>query len=447
MNRWKKFGAASVKWLLLVLSVAVVAVALVAGYRYSFKDDRAPLQAARQLTATVARGNITVTISGTGSIKPVRTKSVNAGASGTIDKVLVEAGDTVAEGDVLAVFESPDNTTQIRLKELELERSKLELEQLQKQYITADDESRKTIGINIEKQKLSILSVEEELADLKNEEQAGQIVAPIGGKITALNVNEGDSVTPNTVVAELADYSQLQITVPIDELDITKVENGQTATIHVEAFPDETFTGKVTEIADQGNYNNGVATFDVTVQVDDPGNIKAGMSAEVGIQVASRDNVLLLPVDAVQSAGGRYFVITPASVAASASPSGSGQQGRRPTNLRQEGAESADAPDSPTNSGVSDNRRVFIETGISNEDYIEIVSGLNEGDIVILPTAASSSSNENTGFPGGGFLGREFPGGGGLGSGLPGGGFPGGGASGGGFRGGSGISGGFGGGR
>jgi HlyD family secretion protein len=503
------------------LLALILVAGLIAGYRY-FTRDNEPTQVAVQRTAMVTRGNLTVTISGTGSIEPVSTATISAGTSGKIAEVLVKEGDTVKEGDVLAVFETSDNTRQIRIKELEIQQSRLDLEQLYEQYKTADEDARQELLLRIERQRLTIQAEEEELADMKENQGPDRIVAPISGKITALNVRAGDSVQANTTVAEIADYTELQITVPIDELDITKVEVGQTATILVDAFGGETFTGKVTEIADQGSYNNGVATFDVTVKIDEPGKIKAGMSAEASIQVASKENVLLLPVDAVRSAGGRYFVIKADGVV---SPQAGQAQGFRPPDRqaggagagnagnaqdrqansgeqeqprqqgqgsqgaqapqgttgqrgaqgpqgqpgagaqsqqgaqgaqsqqgqqRQQGGQGAQAPQGQQNlqgrqgaqgpQGAQGSGRVFIEVGISNEDYIEIVSGLSEGDIVILPTVISSASNAQAGFPGGGFSGG-FPGGG-----FPGGGFTGGGP-GGGFPGGGARAGGTGGGR
>lgn len=530
MNHWKRYRHTYLKWSAIALLAVIIVIGLVAGYRYWTKENE-PAQAAVQRTAMVTRGSLTVTIGGTGSIEPVSTATVTAGIAGKIAKVLVQEGDTVAEGDVLAVFESSDNSRQIRLKELEIRESRMSLEELYEQYRQADDETRGEIELRIERQKLNIQMAEEELAELKDNQQDSQILAPIGGKITALNVKAGDTVNANAVVAEIADYSQLQITVPIDELDIPQVDIGQSATILVEAFPDRTFTGKVTKIADQGSYNNGVATFDVTVKMDDPGQIKAGMSAEASIQVASRENALLLPVDAVQSMGGRYFVIKADGVSAPAGqaqgfrpadrpPGGAGagnaqqsgregtgaqgqqsQQGRQGPQGAQSPQNSQDAPGQQTSPGTPNLQtrqdpagaqspqgqpgmqerqgaqsqqgtqgpqggqarqgaqgrqgaqaqqdaqgatRVFVEVGISNEDFIEIVSGLSEGDIVLLPTVMTSPSGAQTGFPGGGFPGGGFPGGPGGGAVFFTGGGPGGG---GGFTGGGGPGGGgFGGG-
>jgi len=559
MNHWQRHKSTYLKWLKrlawALVSVAVI-IGLAAGYRY-WTRDKEPAQAAVQRTATVVRGNLTVTIGGSGSIEPASTATVTAGAAGKIAEVRVQEGDIVAPGDVLAVFETSDNSRQIRLQELDIQQKRLDLENLYEQFKAAeDDAARREIGIRIEKQQLSIQMAEEELASLKEEGAENRIVAPIGGKITALNVKAGDAVNANAVVAEIADYSQLQITVPVDELDIPQVEIGQAATILVEAFPGQTFTGQVTKIADQGNYNNGVATFDVTVKIDDPGPIKAGMTAEASIRVASRENALLLPVDAVQSAGGRYFVlkadsgVAPAGQAGPApgfrpanrqagdgetsagnasggragtgeqpgapgsqggqgaqtpsasqgapgqpvppiqqgqqspqnqqgpqNPSGAsnpqnlpgqpgtqspqglpGPEGQPGARMRQggqapQGAQGPQSAQTQSQQGALNATRVFIEVGISNEDYIEVVSGLSEGDVVILPTVITSGGGPSgmAGFPGGGsFTGGGGPGPGGpvyVTGGGPGGGFTGGGGPGGGFAGGGFRAGGTGGGR
>lgn len=494
-----------IKGLALLAALAVAGTGVWHGYRH-FAGEEEPAQAAVRPTAVVTRGDLTVTVSGTGSVEPVNAKTVLAGAAGTIAEVRVAVGDSVEEGDVLAVFESDDRADQIRLKELELERSRLDLEQLFDQYKTAGEEARGAIRLNIEKQQLSIRAAEEELQELKESARPVQVTAPISGKITELHVAPGDTVNANAEVARIVDYSRLAITVPIDELDIVNVEVGQPATVLVDAFPDETFTGTVTAIADQGSYTNGVATFDVTIEIEDPGSIKAGMSAEASIRVASRENVLLVPVDAVQSAGGRHFVLlaetggpaagggttggTGGGTGSGAAKEGAGtgppapagrgngpageQTGTGAAAVGRSGSGTGPAagdggmnPDRPNAGGWAGNRgnaplsggaagqgagagnradrgkmagaadaggvrRVFVEIGISNEDYAEVVSGLQEGDVVILPTTAAASSGSNA-FPGG------FPGRGGFPGGMmPGGGFPGGG----GFTGGRGASGG-----
>lgn len=183
------------------------------------------------------------------------------------------------------------------------------------------------------------------------------ITAPADGTVTSIGVSDGDRVSKGQVIAHITNYDDLQTTVQIDELDIPKVKVGQTASIKVNAFPDTTYTGKVTSVANEGTVSNGVSTFDVTVHMNKPTNVKVGMTAEVSILVQSKDNALYVPIEAVHSINNEKYVVV--------------------------------------EKGDGSVTRQTVKTGISNEDYVEITDGLTEGEVVRLPkVSASSSSNE-----------------------------------------------------
>lgn len=183
------------------------------------------------------------------------------------------------------------------------------------------------------------------------------ITAPADGTVTSIGVSDGDRVSKGQVIAHITNYDDLQTTVQIDELDIPKVKVGQTASIKVNAFPDTTYTGKVTAVANEGTVSNGVSTFDVTVHMNKPTNVKVGMTTEVSILVQSKDNALYVPIEAVHSINNEKYVVV---------EKGDGSVARQ-----------------------------TVKTGISNEDYVEITDGLAEGEVVQLPrVSASSSSNE-----------------------------------------------------
>jgi HlyD family secretion protein len=286
-------------------------------------------------------------------------------------------------------------------------------------------------------------------------------------------------------LGEVVNFSQLQMVVGIDELDIPKVKLGQDAQILVEALPKDTYTGKVIAIADEGTVSNGVATFDVTINLTTTMNLKVGMSAEASILTQQKTDALYVPVAAVQSFQGKYFVTVPSTgtgtgTGASSRPNGSQAPGGNTGTAPQGGQGQGGAPQGGQGQGgqgqgqggqgqggqgqgqggqgqggqgqgqggrpnrgtgganggtgtttvAASTTRVPVEVGINNEDNIEIVSGLKEGDLVILPTVVSSGSKTNTqqggisgiggvSIPGAG--GGGFPGGGG-GGGRPGGG-------------------------
>ncbi|WP_239614482.1 efflux RND transporter periplasmic adaptor subunit [Cohnella mopanensis] len=454
--------------------VIVLAAGTWGGIRlYNKKDTQL---VASYVTTLVRKGTIEVKVSGTGSIQPSARETLKAKSAGTALKVNFKKGDTVKKGDVLITYEQTDITSQVRSKEIDLKKKQLELEDTQDKYKAAtDDTARAALVLNIQKQQLDIEMAKEDIATLKTGKSLDPIVAPIDGVLSTFNVQVGDTLNPNNELGEIVNFAQLQMVVGIDELDIPKVKLKQEAQILVEALPEETFTGEVVAIADEGTTSNGVASFDVTIVLADAKTLKAGMSAEASIMTDKKTDALYVPVEAVQSSQGKYFVMVPASsdgteaTTAQSGQSGSnpgassknGQQGQADQQGQLEAGQQPQAGQTPqggnasrfqnmteeeraamreqfmgnrgtgssTNASgnVTSTKRVEVKVGINNEDQIEIVSGLKEGDRVILPTVVSKSSNSNNqaGFPGLGG-GGGFPGGGGAGFSGGGGGFQGG---------------------
>lgn len=415
---------------------------------WSQQQGQKPLQAALQ-TTPVRKGNLESAISGTGNIETAYRETLKSSSSGKIATVSAKQGDKVKQGQVLATFEQDDTSTsretQIRSKQLDLKKRQLDLESLQKQFKEAsDDDRRAELAITIQKQQLDIESVKEDIVSLQEESDdvLDPIIAPIDGTLTSFTLAVGDTIGGQSGInasslGEVVDYEQLQIVVGVDELDISKVKLGQHANILVEALPDQTFTGKVTDIAQEGTATSGVATFDVTIMLDDVTNLRAGMSAEATIIVEQKADALYLPIEAVQSIGNRYFVMVPGTPAGGETESSGGGTGTPDGDAaipgRGTGTPGGDAaiPGGGTGfsgrgtavggsnrqsrmaaAGLQDGvQRVAIEVGIHNEDFIEIVSGLQEGQAVVVPMTASGSANSNT-FGAGGFGGGGFGGGG-----------------------------------
>ncbi|MFD0670200.1 efflux RND transporter periplasmic adaptor subunit [Cohnella sp. GCM10027633] len=505
---------ASAKWWIAGLAV-IVAAGSAGGYCWLNKEDKQ--LAPSYSTTQVRKGTIEVKVSGTGSIQAAANETLKATSTGKVEKVYVKEGDKVKKGDVLVAFEQEDLSTQIRSKKIDLQKKQLELTDLQDKYKTADDESRADMVLNIEKQQLDIEMAQADLDDLQSGDAIEPIVAPIDGTLSTFDVAEGDTINPNGELGTIVNLDQMQIVVGVDELDIPKVKADQEAQILVDALPEQTFAGKVVSIADEGTASNGVATFDVTVLLSDITGLKVGMSAQADIMTASKSDVLYLPIDAVQSARGSYYVMVPGSggtttgqgTANTQQPGENqqqetqgaqqeGAQGTRPQGgqgtgtrgsgfgggggaggqfqnmteeertamreqfqnmteeergaMREQFTGGAGGPPAGGTAGTAGGTttatttsRVNVEVGINNEDYIEIASGLKEGDLVVLPTVVGTSGSNGQqqmfgGFGGGGagFItggGGQFPAGGG-------GGFGGGGARTGGTGGGGGAGGG-----
>ncbi|MCQ6559500.1 efflux RND transporter periplasmic adaptor subunit [Paenibacillus mendelii] len=452
------------KWWLISIGVLLVAGAVYAYFAY--KKEEQPVAAAVN-TTQVRKGTLEVSVSGAGSIQVGDRKTVTAGKQGTIKEVKVKENSIVKKGDVLIVLEGEDNSDQIKSEEVNLEKKLLELTDLQTRYKSGTDTSSlSSLDLSMKKQKIDIEQSRTSIAKLKEKQEEISIIAPIGGTVKSLTAAEDDELTPQTQIAEIVDYANLEIVVSIDELDIPQVKVGQSAVISVEALTGQTFQGKVTAIADEGTASNGVATFDVTIGVEASKDVKAGMSAEASISIEKKENTLILPIDAVQSLGNRYIVLLPAGTSntgdqaagqtggqAGSAPDGdaggqsngaAGSQPSTPPDDQQGSRAGRQGGDQPSGqmgsqrSGTapgSSSRGAGrfgsgtpqqIEVGIHNEDYIEVVSGLKEGDLVIMPTVVTSSSTSQQ--PQGGLSGLGGMGGIGGGGGFPGGGFEGGGA-------------------
>jgi HlyD family secretion protein len=176
------------------------------------------------------------------------------------------------------------------------------------------------------------------------------------------------------VLGSVANYDSMEFSIDVDELDISKIQVGQAANVTIDAL-EETETnplkGVVTKIAVEGTSSDGVSTYPVTIQLDKNDSLKGSMNANAEIVVSEKTDVLYVPVDAVQKKNGVSYVLVVTGV-----------DGK------------------PGVSGNTEKREVT--TGISTEDYIEIVSGLSEGEQVIV-TSTTTTNNQMMpgGMPGG----------------------------------------------
>jgi multidrug efflux pump subunit AcrA (membrane-fusion protein) len=305
----------------------IIVVGFVGYQWFSSKADAKQAPNTQTRTAQVQSGKLEVKVSGSGTIQPVTSVDIKSTVTNKeIDEVLVSANENVNEGDELITFTDGSDS----------------------------------------------------------------IIAPADGTITSITVTAGQRMNSGEVVAHLTNYTNLQTVVQIDELDIPKIKIGQPVTIKVNAFPELSYTGKVTTIANEGISTNGVSSFDVTIQIASVKDIKVGMSTEASILTASKENALFVPLEAVHSRNGEKVVLI-------GSTDGTGQVEQK-----------------------------IVKTGLFNEDFIEITEGLTEGETVNLPQLAINNTtlNNQKGFMGGGEFGgmnRINRNGGGAGQGVRGG--------------------------
>jgi multidrug efflux pump subunit AcrA (membrane-fusion protein) len=190
------------------------------------------------------------------------------------------------------------------------------------------------------------------------------------------------------------------MTANVDELDILSLEEGQEASIVLDALPDETISGVVTKVSETGTSQAGVTTYPVTVRLDIPEGmtVKSGMNASATIVTGASENTLMIPLAALQEAGGEKFVM----VGTEGAPGGE---------------------DTAAQPGVSaaEGERRTVETGLSDGDSVEVLSGLEEGETVVYVQPAGEDGGEASGmemmFGNGGGMpgGGNMPSGGGMG--------------------------------
>ncbi|MNZ84918.1 macrolide transporter subunit MacA [compost metagenome] len=395
-------------------------------------------------------------ISGTGSIAANSRETVTAGKSGTIATVNVKKGDKVKAGQILATFEDTDDyDDQIESIQKNITKLQESIQDNQEKYKEAtgtenEESAMETLRKSIEEANSEIADYQSDLKKIyeKQEKEEKSVMASVDGEITEINVEAGDEVQANTTVASIVDYTLLEFVTSVDELDILSVKVGQAVDITLSAITDRTIDATVSEIAQEGTASNGSSAYQVSILLNDIESVKVGMSGEAAITIESKEDIVLIPVNAVVEMGGRSFIRVPSDGSAQTSvPSGqsSAADSQAPsadgrTGMRERGTDSSTGESSGAAGGRQGGRMpdalggnlVEVTTGLSDENFVEIVSGLSEGDSVLVPVAQGaagmgSQSTEGTlqqgGFPGGG--GMSFPSGGfsgGGGMGMPGGG-------------------------
>lgn len=242
-----------------------------------------------------------------------------------------------------------------------------------------------SVGNSIENARISLSNAGTSLRNAQDKLDDYKVTAPISGTVVTKTAKAGDSIEGGSTgtLCTIYDLSYLEMTMNIDELDISLVEVGQTVEITADAVEGKAYTGVVTKVSVAGTTSGGITTYPVTVRIDETDGLLPGMNVDAEIVIAEKGSVLAVPSGAVNRGG--MVMIT------SDSPSASNA-------LDQE------APEGYV--------YVQVETGISDDSYTEILSGLQEGDTIAYIAVSGGSSGMGMmggmpsgmgGGPGGGF--------------------------------------------
>ena len=414
-------------WMVLALG-AVVATASGCG---TVPGTSAATKTTAQQTTTVQRGSIVASVSAAGNVSAPEDATMAFQSSGRVSKVNVQVGDRVKAGQVLMELDLTDlnlslrtaqaqlassqanldsvkakngqNINQLLVAKLAVDKSAAALQKAQADYnniawrgdvsstsqaatlasATADYQNAfanyqiTASGINDTAVRIAQATLDKDQLSVdqaqRNIEKA-KIVAPFAGVVATVNFSVGDSAGTGTAVV-LIDDSKLQVKPNVAEVDVAKIAAGQTVQMTFDALPNKTYNGKVISVAPQATITQGVVNFPVAILIDNSsGEVRPGMTANATIQIERRDNVLVVTSRAIRTQGNQ----------------------RTATVLYK--GQSITVP---------------VVIGFTGDQTVEIMSGLQEGDVLVIGTTQTTTG-------GGGGLGGFGGGGGGIA--IPGGG-------------------------
>ena len=354
----------------------------------------------------VEKRNVTQVVSATGKINPVYQVKISAEATGEIVDLPVMEGDVVRKGQLLLRikpdnYEAQKNVAEARLAQAKssLSSTKAMLDKVESDYnriqelaqkkLASDSELEnakstylQTLG-NYESMKSGVTQAEASLKDAVTNLNKTVVYAPMNGTVSQRNVDLSERVlgsgfSPGTEMLTVADLSKMESTVNVDENDVVLISVGDTARIHVDAFSEKTFKGIVTQIGNSAvtrglGTQDEVVNFEVKILILNPGNnLRPGMSCDADIETEKRQNVLTVPIQSVTARLEKNTVVADAS--GTDEPQQEQKVKKERTNKPKEVVFIS-----------KDNKAKMVEvkTGISDDTYIEILSGLTGDEQVV----------------------------------------------------------------
>ena len=378
----------------------VVAVALATGIYFYIKKPAAAVYK----TARVERGDIVSTVSATGNLAAVVTVQVGTQVSGTIQKLFVDFNSPVKKGQTIAQIDPALFNAQVEQShgnlinaQANLQKAKADLtdakrtlernRQLVKDGIIAqsdfDAADTKYLGAvaGVRGAEGSVAQTRGSYSQARTNLKYSTIKSPVDGTVVSRNVDVGQTVaasfTTPTLFTIAQDLTKMEINTSVDEADISRVMEGQPVTFTVDSYPEKRFRGNVTQIRNSPVITQNVVTYAVIVGVDNRDlNLKPGMTANVAIETARKENVLKIP-----SAALRFKPkVDKETREAKTRPAGKGAPGMRKEATQKVYILDKDKKPVP----------VAINTGISNDGHVEVTGGnLRENDEVIVEQATS----------------------------------------------------------
>lgn len=429
--------------LIIVSAIVIVILAVVIFTAFGKKENKYAFN-----TATVEKGNINNTVTATGTVQALKTVDVGTQVSGVIQKIYVDFNSHVKKGELLAQL---DETP--LLASLEQSKASVDAADAQLQYQKANYERLKTLyekkliaqsdfdqaTYNYNSAKASLSNAKSVYDKNRINLNYASIYSPIDGVVLNRAVDEGQTVAASfntpTLFSIANDLTQMQVEASVDEADIGSVKDGQRVEFTVDAYPDQKFNGKVSEVRLEPVVTSNVVTYTVIINAPNPEKkLMPGMTASTTIYVEEKDNILTIPGQAlrftptmdeiayIMKSSGAEFPGRRNFQGRSGNFSGGqgqGFQGRQGSNNQSAtgqgsanrqgftGGSFGQGGMFPGNGNGTQPTRVWIKkgdtihparivTGIDDGTTYEVKSGLKEGDEVILSMTKDGKGSSNS---------------------------------------------------
>jgi RND family efflux transporter MFP subunit len=361
--------------IILAVCLAIVGIVLAVAFTRGHGSQPPPA------TVSVTRGDVVQTVLVDGNLRIPDKSYLSFGITGTVEEILVSQGDDVTEGDILARLDAPSLQSAVDVAQYQVDIAEEQVASARAQYEIAQDnvdtgvpgqsayvlEQRVDIAKaswETAKYNLRIAKVNLDSAKLNLDKAA--IIAPFDGVVAAITIIEGQELSTSSLASPaitVVSTSGIEMQGSIDELNVASVNVDQSANITLDALPDAELTGRVAFISPMGTVVAGIVSYATTITVENPQpDLRDGMSATAEVVVARRDNVLLIPNTVIQGSAQNPYVEILVN----------GQQ-----EMQQ------------------------ITLGLSNGINTEVLSGLEEGEKVVVPSSTSSQQSGGGGFFGG----------------------------------------------
>lgn len=297
------------KYVMIIVSLIILAIALF----LIFYGENNKIQVILD-TVKVSKGDITTSVTATGTIEPIKLVEVGTQVSGVISKIYVDYNSVVKKGDILAELDKDLLQSELESARANLQSRQVELDNQQRTYnrqkmlwdkqaiSKADWE---TVETNYRTAQLAVTS--QKAALLKAETNLGYatIYSTIDGVVVSRDVEEGQTVASSfntpTLFTIANDLTKMRVIAKVDEADIGGIKEGQRVVFTVDAFPDDEFNGSVVQVRLQATTESNVVTYEVVIDAPNPElKLKPGLTANVNIYTMEEKGLLTIPSKALR---------------------------------------------------------------------------------------------------------------------------------------------------